>query len=525
MWNRYWFDSGGRIATAVVRVALAISVLLLLNRVRGQAPIVHPELMSASVYRPVGILMLCPVPLPALAIELAGIVAATGALAMLVGFFTRTATALTLLATLVVTSQAMSFQPTWSHDLNVVVIALIAFLGARGGDALAIDGLLRRLRGTTVPPAASYQWSLRLVQLAVGLMFLSACILKLRSGGLHWALSDNLRHQLLARYDLVGDLERPAIVDWLLAKSWRYETAAMLNLISQAMPLCAIVFARRPLVRALAGLLFVVEVLALWYVMSLANPSWFPLAAVFVDWDALAGWLRRRPPARTLPPRRPMAARIFVVAFVSFDLAVSFVPQLDQTLRTFPFSRFPMFAIIRAKEPYAEHQPYELIGGRIELVSNVPVAAWQQGEIDRDYIYRTLHRELDREALHARMVVLLAELNTRYPALGVRGVRVYITTYQAPAYPAPARLTPHDLAIYGELVDGVWVTHVGEPRPAGPPLALYRDGLPVDEPVAIANGAVVMPVGRDMIHVVVRLPGADGIVRPYLVARRTNGYW
>ncbi len=513
MWNRYWFDSGGRYAAAIVRIALAIAVLLLLNRVRGQAPIVHPELMAASVYHPVGILMLCPVPPPAFAIELAGIVACTGALAMLVGFFTRTAIAVTTLAALVVASQAMSFQPSWSHDLNIVLIAMVAFQGARGGDALALDVLLRR---APVPVDASYQWSLRLVQLAVGLMFLSACLLKLRSGGLHWALSDNLRHQLLARYDLVGDLERPAIVDWLLAKSWRYEAAAGLNLISQIMPLFAIVFVRRPLVRGLAAVLFVVEVLALWYVMSLANPSWFPLAAVFVDWDALV----RRPTPRTLPPRRALAAQLFVVAFVVFDLTISFAPRLDGVLRTFPFSRFPMFAIIRAKEPYDTHQPYELIGGRIELVSDVPIATWQQAEIDRDYVYRTLHRERDRAQLHARMVVLLAELRQRYPALGIRGVRVYITTYQAPAYPAPARLVAHDVAIFGELIGETWISHYGDAPAPGAPLALYRDGLPVAAPT---TGAI--PPGTDMIHVVEQLPGPDGVVRPYLLARRTNGYW
>jgi uncharacterized membrane protein YphA (DoxX/SURF4 family) len=537
----YWSAPGGRIAAAVVRVAIAIAALVMLDRIHGLPAVSHPEQMAASIYHPVGILMVFQSPPPAIVIDVAESLAYAGALAMLIGFFTRAATVAAALGALVVASQAMSYQPSWSHDLNVVLLALIAFLGARGGDALSVDAALRRTHDR--PPAdASYQWSLRLVQLAVGLMFLSACVLKLRSGGVHWALSDNLRHQLLARYDLTGGIDRPPIVDWLLERSWRYEGAALLNLISQAMPLAAIVFANRPLVRALAALCFVTEVAALYFVMELGNPSWFPLAAVFIDWDRLWAWVMRarraRPTEPSAPVRVPHAAKLFTAVFVVFDLAISFTPGLDQKLRTFPFSRFPMFALMRAKQPYTEHQTYELIAGRIELVTDHPIEPWIQAEIDRDYVYRTLHRESDRDALHARTGVLLDQVRHRYPALAVRGVRVWVTMYQVPAYPAPARLVAHDLGIFGELVDGTWTTHylalpatgrislAADPALAGAPLALYRDGLPAaDPPVADPAGMLQIPPGRDMLHLVARLSGSDGVVRPYLVARRTNAYW
>lgn len=542
MWNRYWFAPGGRYAAAMVRIALGISVLMVLDRVRASAPVLHPELMSADVYRPCGLLLLFPSLPPRIVIELAGIAACAGALAMILGAFTRVATAVTAIGAILVTSQAMSYQPSWSHDLSVVLIALLAFLGARGGDALAVDGWLRRLRGRAVPVDASYQWSLRLAQVAVGLMFVSAGVLKLKSGGLHWALSDNLRHQLLARYDLLGGVDRPAIVDWLLARSWRYETAAMLNLVNQLLPVAAIVFASRPWVRGLAAFAFVLEVAALYVVMELGNPSWFPLAAVFIDWDALGRGLARRPRPVEVTPARPRGAQIYVVAFVLFELAISFVPRLDGILRTFPFSRFPMFAIVRAKEPYDVHQTYELIGGRIAPITTPadrPIEPWIQAEIDRDYVYRTLHREHDVANLRARMVGLLGDLRARYPQLGIRGVRVYVTTYQVPAYPAEARLHPHDLGILGELVDDRFVSHLvplgrddvarvgGDPAiTRDVPLALYRDGLPAPEqPTLAGDGAIALPHGRDMLHVVATLPGPDGVARPYLLARRVNGYW
>jgi len=536
-WTRYWSAPGGRIAAAVVRVALAISALLLLGRIRGMPAVDHPEQMSAGVYHPVGILLLLRSPPPAIAIDLAGIVAYAGALAMLVGWYTRTATLAAALGMLIVASQAMSYQPSWSHDLNVVLLGLIAFVGARGGDAFAIDAVLRRGR-RQLPTGASYQWSLRLVQLAVGLMFLSACILKLRSGGLHWAMSDNLRLQLVTRYDLIGVVDRPAIVDWLLARSWRYQGAALLNLISQAMPLVAIVFVNRPRLRALAALCFVLEVAALDVVMDFANPSWFPLAAVFIDWDRLWGWITRTPPALGVPARVPRAASVFAAVFVVLDLVISLTPGLDQALRTFPFSRFPMFATMRVRRPYAEHRAYELVAGRIELVTDRSIAPQIQADIDRDYAFRTLHRETDMAALRARTVVVRDELIRRYPALGIRGVRIYVTVFEVPAYPAPARLVAHDVGVLGELVDGAWTSRcvaipstgrlplAAEPALAGASLAIYRDGVPAGPaPAADATGALQLPAGRDMLHVVARLPGSDGVVRPYLVARRTTAYW
>ena len=79
------------------------------------------------------------------------------------------------------------------------------------------------------------------MQLAVALMFAGAVFHKMLHGHctLRWALSDNLRHHLLVRYDLAG-LPRPALVDWIIDDVWRYRIAALLNLISQAVPLARV---------------------------------------------------------------------------------------------------------------------------------------------------------------------------------------------------------------------------------------------------------------------------------------------
>src|SRR5690606_30507494 len=128
--------------------------------------------------------------------------------------------------------------------------------------------------------------------------------------------SDNLRHHLLVRYDLAG-ADRPALVDWLLAEAWRYQGAALLNMITQAAPLVAVVFVRRPLVRVVAGLLFVIEVIMLGVVVELWNVHWLPLIAVFVDWEWLIGRVRGRPFAHAPTPsdwQPPRATRAFILA-------------------------------------------------------------------------------------------------------------------------------------------------------------------------------------------------------------------
>ena len=525
-WSRYWSAPGGQIAAGVVRIAIAISTLLMLARLASPS-LDSPEDVAAGAYHPVGVLMLFPSPPPAIVIVLASIVAHVGAVALLLGLCTRLACALTAASAMLVASQAMSFQPHWSHGLNVVLLALLAFLGARGGDALGLDALIARWRKKPLP-AANYQWSLRLVQIAVGLMFLSACVTKLVFGGLHWALSDNLRHQLLIHYDLIGDTVHPPIVDWLLASSWRYEAAAVLSLISQAMPLAAILFVRRPWIRALAGLCFVMEIVALRTLMRLGNPAWIPLAAVFIDWDRLWRAIRRRPaPAADEPaPPLPRAAAWYVAIFVVFDLVVSFAPGLDQRLRSFPFSRFPMFASVRAKRPYGEHQSYEVVAGRVEVIADHPVPADVQAEVDRNYVYRTLYTILRSDALRARCEIARTELRARYPELEIRGVRVYSTAYLAPAYPAPASFERRDLGVLGELRDDVWVDHADAlPRdatsfspPAGASVTVYRDGLPPADPAA--PGPIALPAGASAIDIVAPLPGADGVSRPFVIARR-----
>ncbi|HEY0193015.1 MAG TPA: hypothetical protein VGC42_17985, partial [Kofleriaceae bacterium] len=255
----------------------------------------------------------------------------------------------------------------------------------------------------------------------------------------------------------------PPLVEWLLTRSWRYEGAAFLNLVSQASPLVAMIFVDRPWLRAFSAWCFVMEILALYAIMQLDDTCWIPLAAVFIDWDRLWGWLRRRPAAPGTPQRPSRAAAIYLIGFLIVDAIISFTPVIDQKLRLYPFSRFPMFSGVRAKQPYSEHQEYEVIGGRLEALADQPIPAFVQDDLDRDYFMRGIWTARG-EALHERCIAARAELRRRYPALGVRGIRVYLTRFVAPAYPGPPHFERRDLRVLGELRDDAWTVD-DSPRP------------------------------------------------------------
>ena len=444
-------------SVAILRVAIATSVLLTLARLDNPVSTHHD-----SLYRPVGIWMIAgdhgP---PAAFVTLLWIFAWTSTALMLVGLFSRASAAVSCVTGIALAALSFAYSRQWSHQYNVVFLASLAFVGARGGDTLSLDWLIRHKRG--LPPInlpGAYQWSIRLVQLAVALMFAGACFHKFLHGHftLRWALSDNLRHHLLVRFDLAG-LPRPPIVDWIINDPWKYRTAALLNLLAQALPIAAVFLMRRPVLRALAGSFFVVETIALGLVVGLWNLHWLPLVAVFIDWDQL---LRAAPPP-PLEPRRPApsrALRIWIALFVFYDVITSFVPTLDQRLNTFPFSAFPMFSTIRAREPYSEHQSYGVAADHFEIYCDRPVDISIQRWFD--HANRGAFQIGNPKELETRLRAIVSNAQQRWPDWPIKGARLWLMINEAPAYPAPAHFEQHKVALIGEITpDGTFRSALG----------------------------------------------------------------
>jgi hypothetical protein len=537
-WQRYWSAEGGRSSAAVLRLAIAASVLLTLRQLATLSTVHIPG--PAELYRPIGIWMIFGHLVPPVFVVTGLWVLAVGAtVLMFVGLFSRTSTVISFVASLALASASFSSSATWSHQYNVVFLAQLAFLGARGGDTLSLDALLRRLRGLPrLDVPRGYQWSIRLVQLAVALMFAGAVFHKLLHGHftLRWALSDNLRHQLLVRYDLAG-LPRPAVADWIIDDVWRFRGAAVLNLISQAAPILACVLVRRPVLRALCGGFFVLETVALGLVVNLWNWHWLPLVAAFIDWDWLFGLVARRPPvAASAPAEEPPSRWVhrFIVAFIAYDAVTAIVPTLDQRLNTYPFSAFPMFASVRARAPYDEHLPYAVPGDHFEAISERPLDDNAQRWID--HMNRRLYLVTDPTAFRKRLAVILADVQARFPSFGIRGLRHYLAIFDAPAYPAPAHFELHKIAIMGELDgSGTFRTVLGALDAQGVTLrpqhldataarlVAYTDDRPTPREIAAPREGdrfLTGPIDGDPLFVVAIIDRT-----PWLVATRKAWRW
>jgi len=538
-WQRYWFADGGRWSAATLRIAIATAVLMTLQRLATLSTVHIPG--PPDLYRPVGIWMVLGrlVP-PGFVVTILWVLAVGATIGMLLGLCSRASTAVSFVAALALASASFSSSATWSHQYNVVFLAQLALLGARSGDVLSLDAVIRHYRG--LPPLdvpRGYQWSVRLVQLAVALMFAGAAFHKLLHGHftLRWALSDNLRHQLLVRYDLAG-LPRPAVADWIIDDVWRFRTAAVLNLISQATPILACVFVRRPWIRALCGGFFLLETLALGLVVDLWNLHWLPLIAVFIDWDRLIGVVTRRTPAPPPPTppgwSPPSAARCFVLAFVVYDVAIAIIPTIDQRLNTYPFSAFPMFATVRARAPYDQHLPYAIPGDHFEAISDRPLD--EHAQRWADHMNRRLFLVTDPVRFKNRLTAILADLQGRFPEFGIHGLRHYVTIFEAPAYPAPAHFEARPIAVMGELdATGRFRTVLGTLDDAGVTLRpqnidtsmarliVYTDDRPTPHELAAPRTGDRFATGRidgDPLYVAAIIDGT-----PWLVATRKAWRW
>jgi hypothetical protein len=499
-WNGYWFASGGRYSIAVLRIAVAVSVWMSLDQMAA-------TWVDIPSYRPIGLWMLAGGSAPASGlVSVLWIVARVATVAMLVGAFSRVTTAASFVATTLIASLHFSGMPSWSHAYNVVLLAQLALIGARCGDALAIDALIRRRRGDA---PHGYQWSLRLAQIAIALMFASGMFHKVRHGGLSldWALSDNLRNQLVVHFDAMG-LPRTAVANWIIDDVWRFRATALGNLIMQLVPLAACFLVRRPVLRALCGACFVVEILGLGFVMDLWDWQWLPLTVVFVDWEWLFRVKHAGAPAELETGRSRRALSGFIAAFLALDVLASFVPRLDQRMNLYPFTGFPMFASIRSPKPYHQHATYSFESGHIELVSTEVVPPEIEDELDR--YYAKYFRVRDRDQLRTRLSAIMASARRMHPP--TTALRVYYTINEVPAYPAPARVDRRVIALLGELsVDGSFRSLLGAARNEGADIVLapgepvtgvvsyYADEVATAHPLPGLRAA--RPVGRKVAYV------------------------
>ena len=484
-WRRYWFSLRAPISIEVLRVAVAVASLHAWNLTTVSSYAALVERYPEGAYRPIGLLALLggdPPPVWCLeAIKWLGLV---GAVFVLLGLFTRASLVVTALSMCLLIGFKESFGKSWHHGYTPLLVALLAFMFAPAGRRYALDVLLRRRRGRPEPPEPP-AWPVLLVQVAAGLFFLNAVYWKLRRAGIDWALSDSLRHHILAQFDWAGR-PRTALADFLVHHELAWKAAAAANMFTQAAPIVACFFIRRPLLRAFFGLFFVAEIVLLDQVMDLPNYPWLPLAVVFVDWERLIARLRRLPPPAPEPPEMTPRARTragaFIGGFLVVNLAVAFsVRGADVYLNTYPISQYTMFSQARAKQPTDVHQSWEFESIRFSFDDLAPGP--ERAELERQMNKRFRRRWSVRDADTIKRLLIEARGGPRSPT---RAMTASFAILVAPPYPAEPELEVHQVGIlarfqrkkFRSLLGAAGVDEQGrhylEPRPAGlklPPTA------------------------------------------------------
>src|SRR5262249_424514 len=183
-------------------------------------------------------------------------------------------------------------------------------------------------------------------------------------------------------------------------------------------------------------------------------------------------------------------------AYVVFFALQAF--WLNQRLRAYPFSSFPLYDDVRARPPFDRHQTYELIGGHIEPLPAHPPPRELVRWLAAQGTFRPIFHARAPAQLARDLRVILDDTRAAFPDAGVTGVRLWLSVFQAAPYPAPARLDRIDVAIIAELTDGALRTALGalagdaitvrSPRQGIPlaaaTLAVMADDVPSLRPVA-----------------------------------------
>lgn len=449
-WANYWFGDGFWISYGVCRIALGLLLRSTFVDTGLAATDYYGFLATRAPadYRPIGILYLfgeaCPT---AEFFVTCQTILKVSIWCVILGIFARLSLAITTFCLLVLASVAWAFCSAWCIGFPVVLLPALAML-LGPPSPLSVDELLRRRfsqRGEVAPALRRLARApVLLGQLAVALGFANAALHKIYLGNfepLAWVYSDSMRNILISQW-WGFNRALPSWMQYVVTHAWAYKGMALGNVLMQCAPLVACFFVRRPLLRALCGCAFVLEVIGLSVVMLMAPVMhWSLLAVFFIDWDRLSSRFRQGtpPPDFGNPPLPPtpeppgtllrLAQSAWAASFLSFYLYVGLF-HTEQQRYTYPFTAFPMFSAIYAEKPYEENRPYRMLLSRWDVDAEPPLSEELVGELRINYLYYAW----SNENIATTMNVVKERLeNTNRK---VRRLALERAVYIVPPYPA-----------------------------------------------------------------------------------------
>lgn len=116
------------------------------------------------------------------------------------------------------------------HGDGVLVIVMGVMMLSHCDRRWTLDAVGRRrlISATSLPPSGEYRWPVQMVRLLSAIVFFAAGIAKLKTSGLEWVFSENLRNVLLQHH-----VHSRPMVDWgiwIAGRPWLCQTLAAFTL-------------------------------------------------------------------------------------------------------------------------------------------------------------------------------------------------------------------------------------------------------------------------------------------------------
>ena len=253
----------------------------------------------------------------------------TGA-AFTIGLFTRAAYACFVAGVLVWAYVAVSLDSTHPH--STLVLALVALLPSKWGDACSVDSWRRRGAAALVA-GRHYGYAVWVPGLVFGVGYAAAAWAKMAHGP-RWILNGTVKYHFITDSNI-------APFDWglQLANYPRLAIAASFFAVATEALLITAAFTRSEHYRALVGLAAFGLLGGFWVFMGHFWPGWWILLIGFLPWQHFSEW-------GVLHPGRPRSAPTSSWALVTAAQLAVIVLVLGQQLvfSTIQVERAPMFS-------------------------------------------------------------------------------------------------------------------------------------------------------------------------------------
>jgi hypothetical protein len=211
-----------------------------------------------------------------------------------IGIFTRFSMTVSALLGFYILGLPHNFGHTYHFDA-LLVIAMAILAVSRAGDALSVDRW--RTGQSPPPPSGEYTWPIRMIWVAMSLVFFAAGVAKLRYGGLEWITSDNMKVILMRAVYHVSDADPLTTFGlWIAAHDWLTRLLAASALIIELGFIASLVSRRARFVFVPAAFLLLVGIRVLmgptFGGFLIANVFWVPW---FSTWKRAKAWFAQRP--------------------------------------------------------------------------------------------------------------------------------------------------------------------------------------------------------------------------------------